>query len=149
MSGRTEVAARRVVEVIPLVMRILALEMRSTGYVPAPVHCRLMVILAERPHNLSELAEKQAVSLPTTSNSISTLVERGWVTRTRAHHDRRVVMVELTPSGRAVLEDMMRSVEARVAQLTAALSPEECDQLSAGLDVLRGCFARACDKSVE
>lgn len=149
MSGRTEVAARRVVEVIPLVMRRLALEMRSTGYVPAPVHCRLMVVLAERPHNLSELAEKQAVSLPTMSNSISTLVERGWVTRTRAPHDRRMVMVELTPAGRTVLEDMMRLVEARVAQLTAALSPEECDQLSAGLDVLRGCFARTCDKSVE
>jgi DNA-binding MarR family transcriptional regulator len=149
MSGRTEVAARRVVEVIPLVMRRLALEMRSTGYVPAPVHCRLMVVLAERPHNLSELAEKQAVSLPTMSNSISTLVERGWVTRKRAPHDRRMVMVELTPAGRTVLEDMMRSVEARVAQLTAALSAEECDQLSAGLDVLRGCFARKCDKSVE
>jgi DNA-binding MarR family transcriptional regulator len=149
MSGRTKVAARRVVEVIPLVMRRLALEMRSTGYVPAPVHCRLMVVLAERPHNLSELAEKQAVSLPTMSNSISTLVERGWVTRTRAPHDRRMVMVELTPAGRTVLEDMMRSAAAGVGQILNSLSQEECDQLLAGLDVLRDCFARTSDKSVE
>ena len=149
MSGRNKVAARRVIEVIPLVMRRLALEMRSTGYVPAPVHCRLMVVLAERPHNLSELAEKQAVSLPTMSNSISTLVERGWVTRTRAPHDRRMVMVELTPAGRTVLEDMMRSAAAGVGQLLNSLSQEECDQLLAGLDVLRGCFARTSDKSVE
>jgi DNA-binding MarR family transcriptional regulator len=143
MSTRNELAAHRVVEVIPLVMRRLAMEMRSTGYVPAPVHCRLMVVLAEKPHNLSELAEKQAVSLPTMSNSISTLAERGWVTRARVPHDRRVVMVELTPSGRRVLEATMRSAEAGVRQLLASLSQEECDQLVAGLDILCGCFARA------
>lgn len=143
MTSRTELTARRVVEVIPLVMRRLAMEMRSSGYVPDPVHCRLMVILAEGPHNLSELAEKQAVSLPTMSSSISTLVERGWVTRVRAPHDRRMVMVELTPSGRRVLEDTMRSAEAGVGQLLASLSEEECDQLVTGLDILRGCFVRA------
>ncbi len=141
MSSSTELAAHRVVEVVPLVMRRLAMEMRSTGYVPAPAHCRLLVVLAQRPHNLSELAEKQAVSLPTMSSSISTLVERGWVTRTRSPHDRRVAMVELTPAGRTVLEDMMRSVEARVGQAIASLTQEECDQLLAGLEALRGCFA--------
>jgi DNA-binding MarR family transcriptional regulator len=63
----------------------------------------LPVILGEGPHCLSELAEKQAVSLPTTSHSIGKLVERGWVTRSRAHRDWRIVEVELTPAGRAAL----------------------------------------------
>lgn len=146
MARKTRIAARQVVEVIPLVMRTLALEMRSTGYLPAPVHCPLMVILTEGPHNLSELAEIQAVSLPTMSNSISALVERGWVTRVRAPYDRRMVLVELTPAGRAVLQDVKRSVEGRVGRLLASLSPAECDQLLTGLQVLRGCFARPPDR---
>ncbi len=147
MASKTQVAASRVVEVIPLVMRTLALEIRRTGHVPAPVHCRLMVLLADGPRNLSELAEKQAVSLPTMSNSISALVERGWVTRVRAPHDRRMVMVELTPVGRRALNHIMGLVEARVGRLLASLSAAECDQLLAGLEVLHGCVARTFGKA--
>ena len=47
MAIDTETAARRVVEVIPRVMRTLALEFRTTGHLPAPVHCGLLVALAE------------------------------------------------------------------------------------------------------
>jgi DNA-binding MarR family transcriptional regulator len=140
--NKTELAARQIVEVIPLVMRTLALEMRSTGYLPMPAHCRLLLILAERPHNLSELADEQAVSLPTMSNSISTLVERGLVTRVRAPHDRRMVLVELTPAGRAALEAMRNAVEERMARKLSCLSPAECERVLAGLELLRGCFAR-------
>ena len=141
MMNKTELAARQIVEVIPLVMRTLALEMRSTGYLPMPAHCRLLVILAERPHNLSELADEQAVSLPTMSNSISTLVERGLVTRVRAPHDRRMVLVELTPAGRAALEAMRNAVEERMARKLSCLSPAECERVLAGLELLHRCFA--------
>jgi DNA-binding MarR family transcriptional regulator len=143
MSVEAEAAARQVLEVIPLVMRTLASELRSTRHTLAPVHFRLLVLLAQRQHNLSELAEKQAVSLPTMSNSIATLVERGWVKRLRPAHDRRLVLVELTPAGRAVLKEILRPVEARVTDLLASLSPSECDQLSAGCALLRTAFARA------
>jgi DNA-binding MarR family transcriptional regulator len=143
MSGKTQAAAHEILQVVPQVMRTLALEMRRTGHTPAPVHCRLLVLLAEGPHNVSELAEKQAVSLPTMSNSITTLVEHGWVTRVRPPHDRRMVQVELTPAGRAALSEIMRSVEARLRELLEPLSPGECDQLLAGLAVLRASFAHA------
>jgi DNA-binding MarR family transcriptional regulator len=145
MSGKAEAAAREVLQVIPQVMRRLALEMRRTGYAPAPVHCRLLILLAERPRNVTELAERQAVSLPTMSNSITALVEQGWVRRVRSADDRRMVMVELTPAGRSVLSDIMRPVEMRVTELLASLSPGECDQLLAGLAVLRAGFAQGTD----
>jgi predicted glycosyltransferase len=76
MTDKTALTARRIMEVVPMVMRTLALEMRCVGPLGVPAHGRLLVILAEGPHNLSELAEKQAASLPTMSNSSSTLVER-------------------------------------------------------------------------
>lgn len=145
-TGR-ESAARCVVEVIPRVMRTLAQEFRSTGYLPAPVHCGLLVSLAERPYNLTELAEKHAVSLPTMSNSINTLVERGWVSRSRDTEDRRMVVVELTPDGQAVLDETTCSVAGRVGELLASLSPDQCELLVSGLEILDGCFSRTAECS--
>jgi DNA-binding MarR family transcriptional regulator len=142
MTGEMDLAAREITEVVPLVMRTLALEMRSTGHLPEPAHLRLLLLLAERPHCLSELAEKQAVSLPTMSNSISTLVERGLVARSRTSHDRRKVLVELMPAGRQILEEMRLALEGRVARKLSCLSPADCQRLVQGLEMLRGCFAR-------
>lgn len=136
MSGATRAVVRQVLEIVPLVMRILALEVRLCGYTLAPAHFRLLLMLTCRSHDLSELAERQAVSLPTMSNSISTLVERGWVNRVRSPYDRRVVLIELTPAGKAVLSDTRDKVETRLTELFVTLSPGECDQLSPGLEVL-------------
>jgi len=147
MSSTTQAVVRQVLETIPLVMRTLASELRHTGYTPAPAHFRLLFILASRPHNLSELAEKQAVSLPSMSNSITTLVGRGWVKRVRASHDRRVVLIELTPAGREVLGDIQCRVEARMTELLGSLSPAACDQLSVGLEILRSAFASVAEDS--
>jgi DNA-binding MarR family transcriptional regulator len=143
MLSTNQIVVGQVLETIPLVMRTLASEFRHAGYTLAPPHFRLLFLLAKRAHNLSELAEKQAVSLPTMSNSVTTMVERGWVKRVRAPHDRRMVVVELTPAGRAVLGDIRCTVEARVTELLASLSPVERDRLSAGLEVLDSAFARA------
>ncbi len=142
MTGELDLAAREITEVVPLVMRTLALEMRSMGHLPEPTHLRLLLLLAERPHCLSELAEKQAVSLPTMSNSISTLVERGLVTRSRTSHDRRKVLVELMPAGRQMLEEMRVALERRLARRLTCLSPADCERVVQGLEMLRGCFAR-------
>lgn len=147
MPSKSETAARQILEVIPLVMRTLASELRRTRYDLAPVHFRLLALLAERSHSVGELAERQAVSLPTMSSSITTLVERGWVARLRPPHDRRMVLVELTPAGREVLREILRPVEARVTGLLASLSPTECDQLLAGCAVLRAAFSRAAEST--
>jgi DNA-binding MarR family transcriptional regulator len=141
MTPETQKTARQILDTVPLVMRTLASEMRKTGHAPAPTHFRLLVMLAKGPHNLSELASKHAVRLPTMSNSITALVERGWVTRERAADNRRMVLVKLTPAGEQVLCKIQEEAEARIAGIISALSPEECDQVSTGLEVLRSAFA--------
>ena len=73
--------AREILEIIPLVMRTVAAELRAAGEMPAPAHFGLLSILSVRPRMLSDLASLQGVSLPTMSNSISAMVERGWVRR--------------------------------------------------------------------
>jgi len=147
MSKKTEAVARQILEVIPLVMRTLASELRRTPHALRPHHLGLLPMLAGRQHNLSELAERHRVSPATMSNSITALVDRGWVSRVRDPHDRRMVLIELTPAGRAELNKMRSAAEARLAALLASLSPEECDHLLAGLAMLRTVFARAEEKT--
>ena len=74
-------SARDILEIIPLVMRTVAAELRAAGELPAPAHFGLLSILSIRPRMLTDLASMQGVSLPTMSSSISAMVERGWVKR--------------------------------------------------------------------
>ena len=133
--------ARDILEIVPLVMRTVAAELRAAGELPAPAHFGLLSILCERPRILSELASIQGVSLPTMSNSISSMEERGWVRRTAPAVDRRVVLIEVTTPGRSMLERVARAAEAHLAEAVADLDAPSRRRLQGGLGVLRKIFA--------
>ena len=135
--------ARELLDIIPLVMRAVAAELRSAGEMPAPAHFGLLSILSIQPRRLTELAAIQGVSLPTMSNSISAMVERGWVRREAPDGDRRVVMIDVTPTGRAALERVSRAAEAHLADVIAPLDRPARRRLTGGLGVLRKNFAAA------
>ena len=145
MSKSTEVkaVAQEIVKVIPQVMRTIGAERQFSGHAMLPAHLHLLIILANHPCNLSELAVRHAVSLPTMSNSISVLVERGWVNRVPSPDDRRQVLLELTPDGRVVLTEIKSRAEARVAEVLGKLSSDDLASLSAGLAVLEQAFTFA------
>jgi DNA-binding MarR family transcriptional regulator len=129
--------AHQILQTFPLVMRIVAAELRRTEHTVVPAHFGLLVMLSHCSRSLGELAEKQGVSLPTVSKSVSTLAERGWVTRVPSQNDRRVMIVELTPLGEQVLADIESRAERRVAEMLIELAPAELDRLLAGVEVLK------------
>jgi len=133
--------AREILEIVPLVMRTVAAELRAAGELPAPAQFGLLSMLSVRPRMLTDLASLQGVSLPTTSSSISAMVERGWVRRSATGDDRRVVMVEVTSTGRAALERVSRAAETHLAEILAPLDVPTRRRLVAGLGVLRKIFA--------
>ena len=135
--------AREILEIIPLVMRTVAAELRAAGELPAPAHFGLLSVLSARPRMLTDLASLQGVSLPTISSSISAMVERGWVKRLAPEDDRRVVMIEVTATGRAALERVSRAAESHLAELLAPLDLPARRRLLGGLGVLRKVFAAA------
>ncbi len=147
MPTQNEITAREVFQVIPLVMRILAFQMRQGGYELVPAQMGVLGMLLKGPKSLGELAKAQGVRPPTMTHTIRTLSERGWVHRGPSASDRRVVLIELTPQGRGVLQEVQREAEGRLAELLAALFPEECEELMRGLAVLRAAFARASANS--
>jgi len=140
-NARARETARNLLEIMPLVMRAVAAELRAGGEMPAPAHFGILMKLREQPRTLTELATHWGVSLPTTSNSITALVQRGWVRRTAPSKDRRTAVIEVTAAGRAALERVGRAAEGHLAEVLAPLDRTSHRRLQAGLAVLRNVFA--------
>jgi DNA-binding MarR family transcriptional regulator len=158
--------AREILHIMPFVMRTVVAGLRSTGELPAPAHFPLLVMLKEQPRTLTELAELRGVSLPTMSNSVTALVQRGWVRRNTPKaasndirltgerkkyrrngsgtvhdgSDRRVVLVEVTVTGREMLERVEQAAERHLAGVLAPLDSASRRRLEAGFAVLRKLF---------
>src|SRR5260221_9279324 len=107
--GQARDTARKLLEVMPLVMRTVAAELRAAGELPAPAQFPLLHMLSEHPRTLSELAAFRGVSLPSMSSSVTTLVGRGWVRRTAPQADRRGGMLEGAARGKTALPPVARS----------------------------------------
>jgi len=136
-----EEIARRILDIVPAVMRSVGADMRwraSAGFQVS--HYRVLGMLSKRPLTLSELAAYQAVALPTMSRTVSILVERGWITRTEDPEDRRRVQLGVTNEGRSVLKELRAEGLANLAARLAGLTPEEREQVLAGLEVLEKVF---------
>jgi len=142
-----EVVARKIVELIPLLMQNVAADLRCEGLSMAPAHFRLLGMLAHHPCNLSELAEKQEVTMATMSNSVNTLVERGWVQRIAVPHDRRMIMLELTPAGWEMLVKSHQHLVQRVDHLISQLTEEELEQIQDGMAILQRVFDNSLVKA--
>jgi DNA-binding MarR family transcriptional regulator len=136
-------AARDILKIVPVVMRTVAAELRAAGELPAPAHFGLLTMLKAQPRTLTELAVLQGVSLPTISNSISAMEHRGWVKRSSPARDRRVVIVEVTPTGQGALDRVGKAAEGHLAELLLPLDPASLRRLRAGLGVLRKIFSEA------
>lgn len=132
--------------IVPRVMRALATELRSVGELPAaPAHFGVLSALAteRRSATLTDLALRQGVSLPTMSNTITAMAERGWVRRVAIPGDRRIVHVALTAQGRAALRRVGRTAAAHLAARLSPLTSSDHERLDAGLDVLMDAFSPA------
>jgi DNA-binding MarR family transcriptional regulator len=135
--------ANEFLDIAPLVMRLMAADLRQTKDALNPAYFRLLALLSVEPCTLGELAERQMVSKPTMSNTITTLEERGWVARKRGSQDRRMVLVRITPAGQAVLDGVQEQMVRRVAQILEPLTEDERRVLLSGLNILRQVFELA------
>ncbi|BBE24242.1 hypothetical protein MN0502_31250 [Arthrobacter sp. MN05-02] len=89
----------------------------------------LMLLWNTSPQSQSDLTRQLLIEPPTTAKMLARLESAGFIERQRSAADRRVVLVSLTESGRA-LEGPVTSVWHRLEQQTTRhLTPEEQGQL--------------------
>jgi DNA-binding MarR family transcriptional regulator len=108
--------------------------LREVGLYPGQ-ELLLMRLWAAEPRTPGELARELGVEPPTAVKAVARLEAAGFVTRERSTDDRRVVLVSLTPAGRALrgrVEQIWAELERRtVGDLSAADRARLTDLLSA------------------
>lgn len=88
------------------------------------------------PSRISQLAEAEGVRMPTASNTINQLENRGLVRRVRSTEDRRGVTVELTKEGAAELKRVGEERTKFLADMLDTLDTENLIMLARGADAI-------------
>ena len=133
----------QVLRIIPLVTRKVAADLRKSDPSMKLAHIGLLTMVAQSPRSLSELSDLHAASMPTMSKTITTIENLGWVVRSRSNSDRRMVMIEATPAGRAALREVHERAITPIAEALDSLTETQRQKLSAGLKILRDTIADA------
>lgn len=137
--------AARVIEIVPYLNRTLAAEARRTlgeGWFTL-VHLRVLAhVRRSGGCSLGDLAERRGVSMPTMSKMVSSLVDKGLLTREPDPRNRRAVIIQLTEEGERLYMEVLTKLQRDIAQDIEQLTPEQRTQLVASLEALAGVMAR-------
>lgn len=89
------------------------------------------------PCRINQLAQAEAIRMPTASNAVHHLEDAGMVERIRDTSDRRGVRVELTAKGREELERVTKERDQQMAEMLSPLSPEQLEVANTVSPVLK------------
>ncbi len=97
----------------------------------------LFVLVKHGPQTLGGLSDFERVTPPSMSRTVGALEGDGLVTRTASPDDGRKVLIEITESGLAIVQETKRRRAAWFSTALAALTDEQRDALDAASPILR------------
>ena len=129
----TAVAMRRAVSKLGLRLRA-----ERPGHEPGRLALSLLGHLYRHgPMSAGELAGAERLQPQSVTRALAALDERGLISRSRNHDDRRRQLIQLTEPGIALLADYARDSDTWLAQAMArTLTPAECGLLRLAADLL-------------
>ena len=114
-----------------------------TAGIPHPAGTALAVIDgAGEPLTPSQVSDRVLVASATMTATLDLLERRGWIRRIPNPADRRSVLIEITPDGRATADQLLPGIRAVEKSILSALTPAERAQL---LHMLAKILARTAD----
>ncbi|MEG3859531.1 MarR family winged helix-turn-helix transcriptional regulator [Microcoleus sp. herbarium12] len=137
-----ERCAAEVVEIIPLIVGSIRAQMRNQGesFLSISQFRSLMFIYRYPGSSLSKLADYLGVTRPTASAICERLVQEKFVNRQEHPQERRAVVLTLTETGRARLEEIRGITSINISPMFEDLSEEQMGIVWAGLALLRQVF---------
>jgi len=132
--------AHTLVELFPSLIGTFRSGLRCSGLNIDPAQFRLLAMIGHRTWNLTELGIFVGVTPATMSNSIDTLVERGWVNRKPGTDDRRRVLLEITPLGRENMLRVHHNMELQFANRLQEMSEQDLVKIHEGISLLHRVF---------
>jgi DNA-binding MarR family transcriptional regulator len=143
-SPRTE----EIAEALPV--RAAAISRLFMAHTTVPIsrtEIGVLYVVSERPRRITELAVREGVTQPAITLLVNRLAERGWLKRTPDPLDGRAVLVELTPAGCALLDQVRAEFRALVNEEMAILDDEDIGALARAVEILDGMIERLEDRS--
>jgi DNA-binding MarR family transcriptional regulator len=134
--------AHEVLDVVPVVFRVIRSELREHGAkkMSMPQFRTLAFVYRKERVSLSEVAEHIGLTLPTMSTLVDGLVDRGLITRREDPEDRRRMTLTLTEQGRSGFESAREATAAYLEQGLRQLSPYNRATITASMRILREAF---------
>lgn len=98
---------------------------------------RLLLFLhTEGPCRMSAIATSLGTTMPTITGTVDLLVKKGLAARRDDPSDRRLVIVELSPSGVSMMDEMWALGRAQMKKLLRGLSTEELKKAQEVAEIL-------------
>jgi DNA-binding MarR family transcriptional regulator len=89
----------------------------------------ILALLIDRPHTTSKLAEQLYLTQGAVTQTLDSLVRRDLVMRRPSQTDRRVCLLEISPSGRKLTDNLMCMRRERMQEFLDALTDDEVEAL--------------------
>jgi DNA-binding MarR family transcriptional regulator len=118
--------------------RLTRLVMRSGAHKLSRTEVGVLSTLSAGPRRITELAQTEALAQPTVTQLVDKLENRGLVSRARSGEDARVVIVEVTPAGTEVFEEVRAEIRANMREALSDLPDDELTELAHASETLGG-----------
>jgi DNA-binding MarR family transcriptional regulator len=142
MSTSSDAIAREILDIVPVVMRVIRAEMRShrSADLAVPQFRALLYISRNPGSSLLAVARHLGLTSPTVSKMVDGLVLNQLVNREILPADRRKVNLTLTAQGQEILEKARSGTQARLAEVVSGLSPQEGATVLQAMQLLQPLF---------
>jgi len=116
----------------------------------APAQIKLMKLLHHRQSTnstcVNEMAKQLHVKAPSITTAVDELVEKGYVRRVQSKEDRRVVEMELTTKGEAIMKRAHEKVIKELAKKLEHVESKEYTAVHAAMVTLRKALQTSIDQ---
>ncbi len=142
MAKIVEDTAQQVLDVVPIIMRVIRSKFRSQRSRDLSVaqFRTLAYIKNNNGASLSDLAANIGLTLPSMSKLIDGLVSRGFVDRSSHSEDRRKICLQLTTAGRSELDAAYGHTQAFLVDKMAGLAKDDLNTVNRSMQILKDLF---------
>ncbi|MGA2504985.1 MAG: MarR family transcriptional regulator [Anaerolineales bacterium] len=142
MDNFSDVVAREILDIVPIIMRVIRSEMRNhrSADLAIPQFRALLFINRNPGSSLQTLATHLGLTPPTVSKMVDGLVLNRLVRRADSPRDRRMVTLTLTAQGGTILEKARNGTQAKLIEVLSRLTPEEGETVSQAMKLLHALF---------
>ena len=145
MTVDLEESARKLLDVVPLIMQDIRSEMRRRRSVDltVPQFRTLAFVHRNKGTSLWEVASHMGLTPPSTSRLVDGLIARGLMARKDHPADRRRIRLTVTGHGMAILEASTQGTLSYLANKLSGLDPDSREVIDKAVEALRTVFTTA------